>query len=182
MFEKFARQTREVVACALREARDSGTSMIGCEHLLIAIARIPSGPAAEALTAERLSADRLRGLAEPPPGVAALDAEALAVIGIDLDTVRRAAEAAFGAGALDLAKDRRAPAGRRPRLTSDAKAALGLALKAAQRGKRQPITSSHLLVGLLDQGDNAAVRLLERAGVRTAALRADALRRLDAAA
>ncbi len=33
--------------------------------------------------------------------------------------------------------------------------------------KRQPISPSHLLVGLLDQGDNAALRLLERAGVRT---------------
>ncbi len=182
MFGKFAAQTREVVACALREARDSGTSMIGCEHLLIAIARIPSGPAAEALAAERLSAGRLRELSGPPPGVAPLDAEALAVIGIDLDTVRRAAEAAFGAGALDQAQDRQSPAGRRPRLTSDARASLGLAQRVAQRGRRQPMTPGHLLVGLLDQGDNAAVRMLERADVRTVALRADAMRRLDAAA
>src|ERR1700744_1121980 len=110
MFEKFARQTRQVVSGAVAEALGSGTREIGCEHLLIAIALPGSGPAADALAAQGMNAGRLRALAAPS-GTRPLDADALAVIGIDLDSVRRAAEAAFGPGALDVAKPRRIPAG-----------------------------------------------------------------------
>ena len=180
MFERFASQTRQAVACALEEARDSGTATIGCEHLLIAIARPESGPAAEALAAEGLSADRLRALAIQT-GAQRLDAGALAVIGIDLDAVRRAAEAAFGPGALDRPMRSRVSTAGRPKMTPDAKTCLCLAVEAAQHGKHRWITPDHLLVGLLDQGNNAAVRLLGRAEVGTAALRADAIRRMNAA-
>ncbi|HET9893526.1 MAG TPA: Clp protease N-terminal domain-containing protein [Streptosporangiaceae bacterium] len=179
MFEKFARQTRQVVLCALGEARDRSASVIGCEHLLIAITHAASGPAVEALAARGLGIDRLRELAGQPAATAPLDADALAVIGIDLDAVKSAAEAAFGLGALDRAS--REPA-RRPRLSSDAKASIGLALRVAQRSRARAITPAHLLLGLLDQGDNAAVRLLERAGVPVATVRADTVRRINTAA
>ena len=48
-----------------------------------------------------LEAGALRELAAGQPDAAPLDADSLALLGIDLDQVRRAAEAAFGPGALD---------------------------------------------------------------------------------
>ena len=184
MFERFTTQARQVVRAGLAEARGLGASRIGAEHLLIAMTTTRSGAARDALAAAGLDAGRLRSLASPgqapAPGTGKLDADALATLGIDLDQVTRAAEAAFGPGALDR------PTGRggstTARLTPEARGALGRALRLAQaRGSRE-ITAAHLLGGLIDQGDNGALRLLAAAGVDPAALRADLLRRMSAAA
>lgn len=184
MFERFTTQARQVVQAAMAEANGLGASRIGAEHLLIGLAAARSGPARDALAAAGLDAPRLRALASRSTAGTAdpgkLDADALATIGIDLDQVRRAAEAAFGPGALDRAagRGRRAAA----RLTPEAKGALGRALRLAQaRGDRQ-LTAAHLLGGLIDQGDNGALRLLAAAEVDPAALRADLIRRMTAAA
>lgn len=194
MFERFTTQARQVVQAGLTEARAAGAKRIGADHLLIAMAATRSGAARDALIAAGLDAPRLRVLAAPGPGgrpeigrenagrddARQLDPDALATLGIDLDQVRRAAEAAFGPGALDR------PAGgghaTAARLTSEAKGALGRALRLAQARGDRMITAAHLLGGLIDQGDNAALRLLAAAGADPAALRADLLRRLSAAA
>ncbi len=199
MFERFTTQARQVVQAGLMEARAAGAKRIGAEHLLIAMAATRSGTARDALLAAGLDAPRLRALAAHVPAAQPasarenagrpeagqdearqLDPEALATLGIDLDQVRRAAEAAFGPGALD----RPAGGGRRTaaRLTTEAKGALGRALRLAQSRGDRMITAAHLLGGLIDQGDNAALRLLTAAGADPAALRADLLRRLTAAA
>jgi ATP-dependent Clp protease ATP-binding subunit ClpA len=103
------------------------------------------------------------------------------VLGIDLDQVRRAAEAAFGPGALDRPAT---PAGSRTRfrMTQDAKNAMAAGLRVAHSRHDREITSGHLLAGLIDQGDNKALRLLAAADVDPAALRADVLRRMAEAA
>jgi ATP-dependent Clp protease ATP-binding subunit ClpA len=182
MFEKFAEPTREVVKSAVAQARESGTTRIGCEHLLVGIAHGQPGPAVDALAAEGLSLDRLRELIASPDPMP-LDADALAVVGIDLDEVIRAAESAFGPGALDRAAPSRAVQARgRMRLTPDAKIAIELALKAARRTGSPRITPGHILVGVIDQGDNGAVRILEQASVRSDELRADTVRRMGEAA
>lgn len=183
MFENFAAATRAVVRSALAEARQSGTARIGCDHLLLGIAQSGSGPAVEALTAEGLSLDRLRELAAASAEPVPLDSEALAVVGIDLDAVTRAAEAAFGPGALDRAGRALAPAaGGRVRLTPAARSAIELAARTAHRARERQITPGHILLGVLDQGDNAAVRLLQRASVRPAELRTETVRRMAEAA
>ena len=181
MFERFSTQARQAVAVARSEAVSQGTRQIGCEHLLIALAHGRSGPAADALRAAGLDPATLSELAAGRRPAEPLDAEALAVIGIDLDRVRRAAEAAFGPGALD--HPHQGPGmRRRVTMTADCKKVLKLGLRQAQRSHDRTLSSGHLLIGIIDQGDNGALRLLESAGADPAALRADTERRLTAAA
>jgi len=182
MFERFTSQARHAVELARSEAIGLGAARIGCEHLLLGLAHGRSGAAAEALAAAGLDVGRLRGLAAGTPPAEPLDADALALLGIDLDRVRRAAEAAFGPGALDRPSRRGAGGVRRVTTTADCKKAFELALRRAQRGHEHALTSGHLLIGIIDQGTNGALHLLASAGVDPAALRADTLRRMAAAA
>ncbi|HEX5188300.1 MAG TPA: Clp protease N-terminal domain-containing protein [Streptosporangiaceae bacterium] len=181
MFERFTAQARQAVHLALSEAKVLGADRIGTEHLLLGLAHARSGPAADALRAAGLDAAKLRPLASARAEGAPLDVDALALLGIDLDQVRRAAEAAFGPGALDRPAR---PAGSRTRfrMTQDAKDAMAAGLRVAHGRHDRELTSGHLLAGLIEQGDNEALRLLAAADVDPAALRADVLRRMAAAA
>ena len=153
MFERFHEDARQAVVVARREAAMMGQREIGCSHLLLGIMSEPDGPGALALSAA----------------------------GIDLDAVRRATEASFGQGALERAAAPRREFGAM-RLTRPAKKSLEFALRAAARMHSGHISSGHLLLGLIDQADNGAVAALTAAGVDTAALRADVMSRLVAAA
>jgi ATP-dependent Clp protease ATP-binding subunit ClpA len=181
MFERFTTQARQAVHLALSEARAAGASRIGAEHLLLGLAHAPSGAAAEALAAAGVAASKLRELAAAQPEPAPLDADALALLGIDLDEVRRAAEAAFGPGALDRPARSSARA-TRARMTAHAKESMSCALRIAQERGDRYLTAGHLLAGIIDQGDNGALRLLSAADVDPVALRADVVRRMAAAA
>ncbi len=182
MFERFTTQSRHAVQLALSEARVLGARRIGAEHLLLGLAHGRPGPAADALKAAGLNAAALRKLAIVRPDTEPLDPDALAVLGIDLDEVRRAAEAAFGPGALDRPARLRSGRPTTARLTPEAKDAMARALRLAQSRHDSSLCPGHLLIGIIDQGDNEAVRLLAAADVNLAALRADALRRMTAAA
>lgn len=182
MFERFTTQSRHAVQLALSEARVLGARRIGAEHLLLGLTHGRSGPAADALKAAGLDAAALRKLAVAHPDTEPLDADALAVLGIDLDEVRRAAEAAFGPGALDHPARPRSGRTTTARLTPAAKEAMGCALRLAQSRHDGSLTPGHLLIGIIDQGDNEALGLLVAARVDLAALRADALSRMSAAA
>jgi ATP-dependent Clp protease ATP-binding subunit ClpA len=183
MFERFRQDARHAVVRAREEAAAAGQGEIGCEHLLLGLLAEP-GPAAAAMTAAGLELTTLRsrlpqaGLAEPD----VLDADALALVGIDLDQVRRAAEATFGPGALDRARGARARRPGRMRLTTEAKKALELALHAAVELRHRELTGGHLLIGIIDQGHNGALELLSAFAASPAALRADVLTRLAEAA
>ena len=183
MFERFSQDARRVVLRARHEAVRAGRDRLGCEHLLLGLLAEP-GPAASAMTEAGLELAALRarllagGRAEPDP----LDADALASVGIDLDTVRRATDAMFGPGALDRAGHGRARRPGRLRVTADAKQALGLALDAAVKLRQKEISGGHLLIGIIDQGDNGALGLLAAFAVDTPGLRADVVSRLAAAA
>jgi ATP-dependent Clp protease ATP-binding subunit ClpA len=182
MFERFTTQARQAVHLALSEARVLRARRIGAEHLLLGLAHGRPGPAADALKAAGLNATALRKLAVAHPDIEPLDADALAVLGIDLDEVRRAAEAAFGPGALDRPARPRSGRTTRARMTPEAKEAMGCALRLAQSRHDSSLTPGHLLIGIIDQGDNEALGLLAAADVDLAAMRADALRRMTAAA
>jgi ATP-dependent Clp protease ATP-binding subunit ClpA len=99
------------------------------------------------------------------------DAEALRVLGIDLDEVRRRTEEVFGEGALGGA----VPARRRRRkkacspsaghipFTPRAKKALELALREAKTLRHDYIGTEHILLGLVrERGGLAAGMLSER--------------------
>jgi ATP-dependent Clp protease ATP-binding subunit ClpA len=67
-------------------------------------------------------------------------------------------------------------------MTPEAKEAMACALRLAQTRHDGSLTPGHLLIGIIDQGNNEALGLLAAADVDLAALRADALRRMTAAA
>jgi len=180
VLERFTSPARQAVADARYEAARAGQDKVHSEHLLLAVFGLP-GQAADAMAVAGLSPERLRAQLRrgTHPGAADLDADALASLGIDLDAVRRATDAAFGPGALDLAR----MAGRkRPQFDDDARQALAGAGRQGMRLGHRWITTGHLLLGILDQPRNRAVAALTDAGADTAALRADVLRRITAAA
>jgi ATP-dependent Clp protease ATP-binding subunit ClpA len=109
MFERFTASGRAVVAQAQEHARRLGHSYIGCEHLLLAAASTaePAGAALRerGVTPQGVEAEivRLVGLGQAAGLFSALDRDALASIGIDIDAVRAQIEAAFGPDALTRA-------------------------------------------------------------------------------
>lgn len=186
MFERFHQDARDAVVRAKGEANRAGRGPIGSEHVLLGLLAGP-GIAADALAAAGVDAADLRS--RMPSGEAdrpdPLDADALASLGIDLDAVRRASDAAFGPGSLDRARGGRR--GRRGtadngRMTKEAKRSLELALRAAVRLDHRHISSGHVLLGIIDQPASAGVAALTAAGVDLAALRADIVRRMAIAA
>jgi ATP-dependent Clp protease ATP-binding subunit ClpA len=184
MFERFEPAARQAFADAKEEADRAGQDEIRSEHVLIGLLREP-GPAADALTAAGLELAALRArlprggreaLGEPD-GPDGLDASALSTLGIDLDSVRRATEAAFGPGALDRIT---VPDGRRLPIARDAKRSLAGAVRQAQQLSQRSISSGHMLIGILDERRSGALTLLTGAGADIAALRADVLARITA--
>jgi ATP-dependent Clp protease ATP-binding subunit ClpA len=177
MLERFEPAARLALVDARNEAGQAGQRKVRSEHVLLGLLTEP-GMAAETLTAAGIELADLRsriprgGNGVVPP---ALDAEALASLGIDLDAVRRATDAAFGRGALDLIP----PAGRKllP-MADDAREMLIRAVREAHRSGKRTITSGHMLVGILDQQRNGALTLLTAAGADVTALRTDIRQRL----
>src|SRR3989442_10921565 len=100
MFERFADDARQAVRLSQEEARRLRHPYIGTEHLLLALLDEGHGPAAQALIDHGVTLKDLHGriVRLTTPADDALDPDALAVIGIDLDQVRQATEASFGPG------------------------------------------------------------------------------------
>jgi ATP-dependent Clp protease ATP-binding subunit ClpA len=162
MFERFAETARHVVVLAQEEARGLDADHIGTEHLLIALAVEPSGPAGRALRGTGLDVARMREDARRPLPAGHLDPDALASLGIDLDEVRRRVEAAFGPGALDRRRGRGGDGRRGGSLpfTPVCKKTLELALRHALTRGDNFIGTQHLLLGLLQAADDASLALL----------------------
>jgi len=183
MFERFDEDARGAVVRARSEATRTSQAEIGTEQLLVGLAA-GTGLAAGALEAAGAGVAQLRKLIPAgggPAGLAPLDAEALASIGIDLDTVSRATDAAFGPGSLTRTRAKRRARRRKgssPGMAEPAKAALALARHAALRLGHDHISSGHVLLGVLDQPASPAVSVLRAAGVDVSALRAQVTREL----
>ena len=180
MLERFEPAARQALVDARDEAGRAGQDKVRCEHVLLGLLAEP-GVAADALTAAGLTLADLRPRVPRGnhPAPAALDADALASLGIDLDAVRRATDAAFGPGALDLA---RVPGRGRLAFADDARRTLAGALRQAQQRGQREITSGDMLVAIIDLPRNGALALMSQSGVDIAALRADVLRRIAPAA
>ncbi len=150
MFERFTKRARVVLVHAQEIARERHSPTVGSEHLLLGLFAVPDGLAATILA--RLQVDRADIEADLDRG-APFDAEGLAVLGIDLDEVRRQAEETFGPGALDRtrAAQGRWRGGHLP-FDRDVKKALELALREAVRLGHGFIGTEHLLLGLLHDG------------------------------
>ena len=178
MFERFTESARSVVVRAQHEADGLGHNYLGTEHLLLGLVS-DEGPPGRALRALGLSCDRLRGKTEcllgdsPPVG-----SEALAMIGIDLDEVRRRVEAAFGPGALERTRTGKRLCRERP-LTCRAKKALELSLREALARGEGRVGSEHVLLALLRTDEGLAIRLLEDCGFSRDQVRLELLRELN---
>lgn len=166
MFERFTKEARAAVVGAERVARDTGSRSIDTRHVLVALMENP-GPVYRSLREAGTDVESLAAKARADLRSGGLDGDALAGLGIDLDAVRRQADAVFGPGALERAG--RTPRGHIP-FTPDAKKALELALREAIRLKQKSIHSGHLLLGIL-RANSPARALLLQAGVDTQALR-----------
>ena len=158
MFERFTDAARASVARAQEEAREMGSGHIGTEHLLIALAREPQGLGGRVLRHVGVNADALRADAKRLAEPSAIDPDALATLGIDLDEVRRRVEETFGPGALDVPPGC-SPGGHIP-FTGKAKKTLELALRSAVAMDDNFIGSEHILLGLARTSDGTAARIL----------------------
>ena len=173
MLERFTSEARLAVRHAQDEARELRDPQIRPEHLLIALAR-GDGDAGQVLRAHGLEAAGLRHrLLTLSDDV--LDAGALAMLGIDLEEVRKATEADLGPGFLDraLAEARRDENGIHLPFSKEGKKVMELAVRETMRLKSGEIASGHLLLGILRAGDGPAVQLLREARLDVATLRAE---------
>ena len=210
MFERFTQSARQVVVCAQDEARTFGHPWLGTEHLLLGVLAQPEAPGVSALTALGVNLDRGRAALRQLVGRGGLgegDADALRALGIDLDEVRRRAEASFGPGALDYPwlaaaasttdhPRRRArrwlPWRRSPCVAGDmtghlpfmprAKRALERARREAEARGDRHIGVEHVLLGLLDPKSNMAVEVLHLLGADPEVVRTRVLANLGQAA
>jgi ATP-dependent Clp protease ATP-binding subunit ClpA len=158
MFERFTREARSAVVAAQQVARETDGRRVDSRHLLVAT--VETSPLVRtALTAAGLAPESLTAAARAELGAGSLDGEALASLGIDLEAVRREADASFGPGALDRA-------GRRSHkhipFAPDAKKALELTLREALRLGQRSIRSEHLVLGILRSDSPGRSVLLTR--------------------
>jgi ATP-dependent Clp protease ATP-binding subunit ClpA len=170
MFERFTDEARVIVLEARVEARRLGHDVIGTEHLLLGLLATPDTAAARYLRDHGVGRDTvLTRLQAGGPG--ALDADALATLGIDLDEIRRRMEERFGPGALaPRGRCRRRGAG--VQFAARAKKTLELSLREAAAGHDAHIRAEHVLLGLLHEGQGVAAAVMADRGVTLAAARA----------
>jgi len=144
-FQHFAKNTRAVVAAAVREeATADGRGLVGAEHLLLALAGNPQ------LKHLGLDHDQL--------AVALMHEEeqSLAGVGVVADELPRASS----------------PRGGSPRLATSAKQAIERAAKiTTQRGQRQ-MTAQALLLGVIGAEHGRVRRTLQLAEIDISELRA----------
>lgn len=150
IFTRFARETRGCVEAAVEEARMLGHDSIGDEDLLLGILRVDEGVAIEALSSLGVTLEGAREESER------MLSDALSSIGISFEEMRRESGEAFD---MSLPDDRRIP------FSSRAKKVLERALREALRLRDNHIGPEHVLLGILDNEDGTAVRMLGRMGV-----------------
>ena len=184
MFERFTDRARKVTVDAQASARRLGHGSIGTEHILLGLLQ-GDGIAAQVLTGLGVTpaAVEREVLAEVGRGpLGAGDAAALGAIGIDLDEVRRRAEASFGPGALYWNPDQRCRRARSPfpvgghiPFSPRAKKVLELSLREALALKHRYIGTEHILLGLVREGEGLAMLVLVRLGAGPQAIRGQVL-------
>lgn len=188
MFERFSQSARDVVVGAQAQARNLGHAEIGAEHVLLAVVAQQGELGSRVLVGLGLRPDQLtRDVAT----LGTADADALRTLGVDLDAVRRQAEASFGPGALDRPRPGRKGLFRRRtgqvgsghlRFNDSAKRALEQSLHCALAMRHHHIGSEHVLLGLLASDQDPAARVLRRHGLEPADVRARILEELRPAA
>jgi ATP-dependent Clp protease ATP-binding subunit ClpC len=154
-FARLTDRSRTSVEAAFDEARMLGHDSLGDEDLLLGILSTDEGVAAEALSSLGVA---LEGARDESEGMLS---DALSSIGVSLEGVRREAGDAFD---MSIPKDRKIPYSPR------AKDALVRARKEMRRLGDDHLGTEHVLLGILENEDGTAVRMLARMGVSKEAL------------
>lgn len=154
-FARLTDRSRTSVEAAFDEARMLGHDSLGDDDLLLGILRTDEGIGAEALSSLGVA---LEGARDESEGMLS---DALSSIGVSLEGVRREAGDAFG---MSIPKDRKIPYSPR------AKDALVRARKEMRRLGDNHLGTEHVLLGILENEDGTAVRMLARMGVSKEAL------------
>lgn len=150
---------RYVIAGA-EEARRLGHGYVGTEHVLLALTRNPDGGAARILGRLGVTHEDIEGSAcLAQLWAPRIDPNALAALGIDLETVRDRLEESFGPGALE-----RTQAGL-PDAAGGAIQCVAPRLKrsleaAVERAGDHPLRDEHVLLGMLSVSDSLAANVL----------------------
>jgi ATP-dependent Clp protease ATP-binding subunit ClpA len=144
MFERFARDARQVVKSAETEARERGSATIEAEHLLLALTDCdPTTPAGETLAAAGLDRAALE------QALASERERSLMSVGISIHD-------------FDLPAPHPAA---RPRMAASAKSALEHALRISLVRADKRIGPGHILLALLRAEAGTVPRALAEAGV-----------------
>ncbi|WP_143268478.1 Clp protease N-terminal domain-containing protein [Amycolatopsis vastitatis] len=190
MKRAFDDDARRIVGRAQQQARALGHRGIGCEHLLFAVAESadPAGAVLRehGLTPAHVSEQTRRLLSGTATVFDTLDGDALATLGIDLQTVRRTVEATFGPEALRPVRPspRRRWYRRRPRrpgghlpVTGRAQRCLDAAAHEAKRAGSTAVDATTLAVAVVTADGGLVPRIVRSTGVPAEALRTAILRR-----
>lgn len=187
MFNRFTTGARDVVVGAQEQARGLGHHEILAEHLLLAVLAARTSVSSVVLREHGIDEGRLT---DEVTTLGTGDQEALRAIGIDLEAVRQRAEAAFGPGALDRPRPRRAGFLRRRgsrlgghlRFSAAAKRALEQSLRQAVALDHHYIGVDHVLLGLIADNADPAALTLHKLGVVPAEIRAQVQTQMHRAA
>ncbi|HET6504292.1 MAG TPA: Clp protease N-terminal domain-containing protein [Amycolatopsis sp.] len=175
--QRFGDDARALVRTAQEHARALRHPGIGSEHLLYAVADSPTRVGAVArdhgLTPDGVAAQTDRLLAGPRSVFDGLDADALAVIGIDLDAVRAAVEANLGPARMFSPCARRRHVrlpGHLP-ITGRARSCLQAAVREAGRGGAAQVAGHHLGAVVVGAEGGLVPPILAALGVSAPTLR-----------
>jgi ATP-dependent Clp protease ATP-binding subunit ClpA len=175
MFEKFTKWAKRAVSLSQDEAMALGHDHIGTEHVLLGLVGAEGGLAGEVLTQHGVSLSRAREetmrilVAAGVTGTGGQAAtDALASIGIDVEAIRRQADATFGPGRFQYP---------RPPFTPRGKKVLELSLRESVALEHSYIGTEHLLLGMLAEGEGVGIKVLQALDVNVAELRPEILAR-----
>jgi ATP-dependent Clp protease ATP-binding subunit ClpA len=179
VFERLDPDAHAVMTEAIAEARRWHDGYLGTEHVLIAFAANPTVLPEQVRERLAVTADTLRdALERETDGRVASDEALLATLGIDLGEIRRQTEATFGPAALDRVAVRRAPRWRRRRwcfpMLADGLGVMPRVKRALERAcARRPglVNPQGLLLGIVEDDEAMATRLLVLLGIDVSALR-----------
>lgn len=150
IFNRFTRSARRCVEQSIEQAGILGYESVGDVHLLLGILATDEGLACDALTSLGITLELAHTEVEQS------FADALAIIGISLENVRRKTGDSIAAVS---------PSPRRLPFDDSSKRALECSLHEAMRLGDRQITGEHILLGLLRNERGGATRILHNLGV-----------------
>jgi ATP-dependent Clp protease ATP-binding subunit ClpA len=158
MFERFTRNARVVVIGAQEVARSHSAPEVRPAHLLESLAAHDGTLAMQVLADLGVPGDEVRRVVQGlgsqySDGLDAEDAEALKLLGIDLDDVIRRIDQDLNDGHGPVPKGRK-------RFARDGKKVLELSLREALRLGDSFIGTEHVLLGLVRTGDHTVLQTL----------------------